>query len=86
MNQPNLSVMTHRPTPAAESPDVLAMVRRYAWLLIAGAVLGGATASGIFVYQHALSFGIHPPTCHSRCCRSSAPDWGAGLLLQRGAR
>ncbi|HEY4330815.1 MAG TPA: hypothetical protein VGN88_13825, partial [Phycisphaerae bacterium] len=50
MNQPNLSVMSSRPAPATESPDLLAMVRRYAWLLIAGAVLGGATASGIFVY------------------------------------
>src|SRR5438045_1811478 len=51
MNQPNLSVMAPKTaTCTAESPDMLALVKRYAWLLIAGAVLGAGASSGYYVY------------------------------------
>jgi capsular exopolysaccharide synthesis family protein len=51
MNQPNLPVMAPRTVPVAETQDVLSLVRRYIWLLIAGAVVGTATATGFFFYE-----------------------------------
>lgn len=52
MNQPNLSVMTPRTTTAtAESLDLMAIFKRYTWLLIAGAVLGAGASWGGYEYE-----------------------------------
>ena len=51
MNQPNLSVMAPKTVPSVtEAPDLLGMVKRYAWLLIAGAVLGAGASGGSYYY------------------------------------
>lgn len=50
MNQPNFSVMAQKNAPAAESPDMLAMVRRYLWLLVAGAAVGSGVGWGLYYY------------------------------------
>jgi len=50
MNQPNLSVMAPKAAPVAESPDILALVRRYIWLLIAGAAVGAGASAGYYEY------------------------------------
>lgn len=50
MNQPNFSMMTPKTAPVAESPDILALVRRYLWLLIAGAAVGTGASSGYYEY------------------------------------
>jgi protein-tyrosine kinase len=51
MNQPNLSAVSSKTSAsAAETPDVLSLVKRYAWLLIAGAVLGAGASGGYYTY------------------------------------
>ena len=50
MNQPNSPIATVRTSVSQESPDVLAVLRRYVWLLIGGAVAGAAISGGMFTY------------------------------------
>src|SRR5437870_2974417 len=54
MNQPNLSVMAPKAAPQPESPDILALVRRYIWLLAAGAAVGAGVSAG--GYEYALKY------------------------------
>lgn len=57
MNQPNLSTMTPKAAALPDSPDILAVVKRFALLLIGGAVLGAAASGGSYLFEaryHAL--------------------------------
>ncbi len=51
MNQPNLPVMAPKTVPVSDSQDVLSLLRRYIWLLIAGAIAGTGTATALFLYN-----------------------------------
>ena len=50
MNQPNSPITAPRTQTHSESPDILAAMRRYVWLLIGGAVAGAAASGGLYVY------------------------------------
>src|SRR4051812_13430565 len=50
MNQPNAPMIATRTAVPAEGPDILGIVRRYAWLLIAGTAVGAAVAGGLHYY------------------------------------
>jgi capsular exopolysaccharide synthesis family protein len=51
MNQPNLSVMAPKnATVPSETVDVLALLKRFSWLLIAGAVVGAVGSGAYFAY------------------------------------
>jgi capsular exopolysaccharide synthesis family protein len=50
MNQPNLPVMAPKAIPMTDTQDVLSLVRRYIWLLIAGTIVGTMAAGGLFAY------------------------------------
>ena len=64
MNQPNLSVMTPKPAAvAADAPDLLGMLKRYVWLLVAGAVLGAGASGGYYYYaaRYRAQYTAHVP-------------------------
>src|SRR3954463_6862056 len=50
MNQPNLPVIAPKTAATADTVDIFAMLRRYVWLLIAGAVGGMTIGGSIFAY------------------------------------
>jgi len=50
MNQPNSPLTATRTQTHSESPDILAAMRRYVWLLISGAVAGAAVSGGLYTY------------------------------------
>ena len=51
MNQPNAPAILTRAVPPVESPDLLYVARRYAWLLAAGTLLPAAgIATGLYFY------------------------------------
>ena len=47
MNQPNSPVISTRAPAVTEGPDFLSVLRRYAWLLIGGAVACAAVSGGL---------------------------------------
>ncbi|HVX84070.1 MAG TPA: polysaccharide biosynthesis tyrosine autokinase [Phycisphaerae bacterium] len=50
MNQLPLTATPQRQTVTADAPSVMYVLRRYAWMILGGAVLGTAAATGLYLY------------------------------------